>query len=153
MQTKLLNDGGGQRTFSVVLATGDDVTGVLQEFATSREIGAAQITGVGAFKSATLGYFDWERKNYVKIEVPEQVEVASLLGDVALGENGKPALHIHCVLSRRDGSARAGHLLHAIVRPTLEIVLTESPAYLQKRHDPQSGLALIDPDAATASRK
>lgn len=153
MQTKLLNDHDGQRTFSVILVTGDDAMGALQEFVTARQISAAQITGVGAFKSATLGYFNWERKDYVKIEVPEQVEVASLLGDVALGENGKPALHIHCVLSRRDGSARAGHLLHAIVRPTLEIVLTESPAHLQKRHDPESGLALIDPTASTASHQ
>jgi uncharacterized protein len=80
--------------------------------------------------------------------VNEQVEVASLLGDVALGEDGNPALHVHCVLSQRDGNAKAEHLLQAIVRPTLEVILTESPAHLRKRHDPESGLALIDPTAA-----
>jgi predicted DNA-binding protein with PD1-like motif len=69
-----------------------------------------------------------------------------LTGDVALGPEGKPALHIHAVLGRRDGSARAGHLQTAEVRPTLEVMLTESPGYLRKRIDPDIGLALIEPD-------
>jgi predicted DNA-binding protein with PD1-like motif len=47
------------------------------------------------------------------------------------------------VLGRRDGSARGGHLLSAKVRPTLEVILTESPSYLRRAHDPASGLALI----------
>jgi predicted DNA-binding protein with PD1-like motif len=36
-------------------------------------------------------------------------------------------------------------LQEAHVRPTLELVLTELPDVLQKRHDPESGLALIRP--------
>jgi Plants and Prokaryotes Conserved (PCC) domain len=71
----------------------------------------------------------------------------SLTGDIALGPDGNPALHIHCVLGRRDGGALAGHLIEGKVRPTLEIILTESPAHLRKRHDPEGGLALIDPGA------
>jgi predicted DNA-binding protein with PD1-like motif len=39
-----------------------------------------------------------------------------------------------------------GHLLEAHVRPTLEVVLTESPRHLHKRKDPESGLALIVPE-------
>ena len=73
----------------------------------------------------------------------EQVEVVSLLGDIALGPDGKPALHPHVVVSRADGSAMGGHLLEAHVRPTLEVVLTESPRYLHRRKDHESGLALI----------
>jgi len=148
MRAKLLSDTHGQRVFSIVLAKDDDVLTALNEFVASRHVQAAQFTAIGAFSQATLGYFDWEAKDYIKIEVPEQVEVASLLGDVALGEDDKPALHVHCVLSQRDGNAKAGHLLQAIVRPTLEVVLTESPAHLRKRHDPESGLALIDPTAS-----
>lgn len=75
--------------------------------------------------------------------VNEQVEVASLIGDVAASPAGKPALHVHLVVGRRDGSAMAGHLGTALVRPTLEIILTASPVHLQKATDPQSGLALI----------
>jgi predicted DNA-binding protein with PD1-like motif len=77
--------------------------------------------------------------------VSEQVEVASMIGDVALSPSGEPTLHIHVVVGKRDGTALAGHLQEARVRPTLEVILTESPAHLQKVHDPQSGLALIRP--------
>ena len=65
----------------------------------------------------------------------EQVEVASLIGDVAESPQDKPALHIHIVLGTRDGSAMAGHLGAAHVRPTLEVIVTESPAHLRKAKD------------------
>ena len=142
MQSKLLHNAGGQRTFAVVLATGDEVMASLKEFAARENITAAQITAIGALSDVTLLYFDWDKKDYIKIPLREQVEVASLLGDIAEAD-GKPALHLHIVVGRRDGSAMAGHLGEAHVRPTLEVILTESPAHLRKRHDPESGLALI----------
>ena len=71
--------------------------------------------------------------------------MASLTGDIAIGPDDKPALHVHAVLGKRDGSAVAGHVQRAVVRPTLEIVLTESPGYLRKRIAPDVGIALIDP--------
>jgi len=147
MQSKLLHEDGGQRTFALVLETGDEVMACLQAFADRERLTAAQLTGIGAFSDAMLAYFDWERKEYLPIPVTEQVEVASLIGDVALAPDGGRALHIHLVLGRRDGSALAGHLREAHVRPTLELLLTESPAHLRKVHDKESGLALIRPHA------
>jgi predicted DNA-binding protein with PD1-like motif len=35
-------------------------------------------------------------------------------------------------------------LIEGKVRPTLEVVLVESPAHMRKHHDRESGLALID---------
>jgi predicted DNA-binding protein with PD1-like motif len=92
-----------------------------------------------------LAYFDIESKQYEKIPVHEQVEVLSLLGDVTLSES-KPKVHLHAVLGRRDGSTRGGHLIKGLVRPTLEVVLTESPVHLRRKFDPEVGLALIEPD-------
>jgi predicted DNA-binding protein with PD1-like motif len=143
MKQKLLDESGGQRTFAVVLDTGDEVLGCLTSFVNEHRIGAAQITAIGAFSEVVLKYFDWESKQYEDNKVNEQVEVASLLGDVATAPSGEAAIHIHVVVGKRDGSAMAGHLGTARVRPTLEILLEESPAHLQKRSDPQSGLALI----------
>ena len=146
MQSKLLHNADGQRTFAVILATGDEVMACLKNFVTREKITAAQISAIGALSDVVLEYFDWEKKDYLKIPLREQVEVASLLGDVAEAD-GKPAIHLHIVVGRRDGSAMAGHLGEAHVRPTLEVILTESPAHLRKRHDPESGLALIRTDA------
>ena len=104
---------------------------------------AAQLSAIGAFARAELAYFDWETKAYQPIRVEEQVEVASMLGDIGTDESGAPALHAHLVLGRRDGSAVAGHLVEATVRPTLEVVIIEAPAHLRRRKDPATGLALL----------
>jgi uncharacterized protein len=145
MQSKLIND-GPQKTYVLVLSKGEEVVGAIEGFVRKQGLAAAQITAIGALSDAVLGFFDWETKDYVKIPVNEQVEVVSFIGDVAIGPDGKPALHPHIVVSRRNGSALGGHLLEAHVRPTLEVVLTESPAHLRKRKDPESGLALIIPN-------
>ena len=108
----------------------------LQQFVSEQNIRAAQLTAMGAFSDAVLMYFDWAKKDYVSIPVREQVEVASLLGDVAEAPSGKPAVHAHLVVGQRDGKALAGHLDQAHVRPTLEIIVTESPAHLSKFSGP-----------------
>jgi predicted DNA-binding protein with PD1-like motif len=150
MDSKLLYEEDGQRVFAVVLAAGEEVLASLGDFVGRHRIGAAQLTAVGAFSDVVLKYFDWETKQYRHIPVDEQVEVASLIGDVALDPEGNPVLHIHVVVGRRDGSAKAGHLGQAHVRPTLEVIINESPAYLQKSVDPSTGLPLIHPSAPVA---
>ena len=142
MRWKLL-DAGPPATYAIVLATGDEVMRELGHIVREQKIEAASITAIGAFERAVLGYFDWETKEYKRNPVEEQVEVLSLLGDVAVSDEG-PALHLHAVLGRPDGGTVGGHLLEAHVRPTLEITLIEPPAHLRKRKDPETGLALID---------
>ena len=148
MQQRRLHESGGQRTYAVVLETGEEVLECLRRFVAAERIFAAQITAIGAFSDVVLMYFDWEKKAYQRIPVREQVEVAALIGDVAQAPSGEPALHIHLVVGRRDGSAMAGHLGEAHVRPTLEVIVTESPAHLRKIKDSETGLALIHPEAA-----
>jgi uncharacterized protein len=147
MQHKRLHESGGQRTYAVVLETGEEVMDCLSRFMTEEHIFAAQLTAIGALSDLVLLYFDWEKKSYLRISVREQVEVASLIGDVAQAPSGEAALHIHLVVGKRDGTAMAGHLAEAHVRPTLEAIVTESPAHLRKKKDPEAGLALIRPDA------
>ncbi len=145
METRLLHSDSGQNTFIAVLETGDEVVECLREVASRQNLSAAQITAIGAFSDATLFFFDWEKKEYLEIPVNEQVEVASMIGDIAADESGAPALHIHFVLGRRDGTAIAGHLDRAHVRPTLEALITETPSHLRRVADPETGLALIRP--------
>jgi predicted DNA-binding protein with PD1-like motif len=147
VQSKLLHNVAGQRTFVAVLATGDEVVTSLKKFVERENIHAASITAIGALSDVVLMYFNWDKKEYERIPIGEQVEVASLIGDVADDPHGKASLHIHIVVGTRDGSAKAGHLDEAHVRPTLEVVVTESPAHLRKVKDADSGLALIDPAA------
>jgi uncharacterized protein len=146
MRWKLLSEQGGERTFALVFATGDEVKSELERFAREQSLSAARLSGIGALRDVTLGYFNWESKEYDENRFDEQVEIVSLNGDVALND-GEPAVHAHLAVGRADGSALGGHLVEAHVRPTLEVVLVESPAYLRKEVDPETGLALISLDA------
>ena len=142
MIAKLLVD-RPERTWALVFSTGDEVVSELTAFARQHGLAGTRFVGIGAFSDVVLGYFEWEKKRYDRIPVNEQVEVLSLAGDVALADGG-PQVHAHVVVGRSDGTAMGGHLLEAHVRPTLELVVTESPRHLVRRHDPASGLALID---------
>jgi predicted DNA-binding protein with PD1-like motif len=135
MRAKVLYEHGEERVFALVFETGDDVVRRLEEFARENAIATAHFTAIGAFSEVTLGYFDWEGKTYLRNPVKEQVEVLSLLGDIAL-QGTDPKVHAHAVLGRRDSSTCGGHLLEARVRPTLELVLTEPPSYLKREYDP-----------------
>src|ERR1700740_818377 len=100
MRSKLLNV-DPPVTYAVVLDTGEEVMGELSKFVREQEPDAASVTAIGAFRRALLGYFEWDTKQYKKIAVDEQVEVLSLLGDVAVTDEG-PTLHLHAVLGKAD---------------------------------------------------
>ena len=129
-------------TFVVIVEPGEEAMATLVGFAREQALGASQVTAIGAFERAVLGYFDREQRDYQRIAVERQVEVLSLVGDI-VGEGDDSNLHAHVVLGQRDGTAWGGHLLEAIVWPTLEVVITETPTHLRRRFDPETGVALI----------
>jgi len=140
MNSKLISE--SPKTHVLIFDTNDEVVSTLTDFARAQHLAGSHFSAIGAFRDVILGYFDWQKKDYNKIFIHDQVEVVSLLGDIALGDDG-PKIHAHVVVSKADGTAHGGHLLEAHVRPTLELVLIESPRHLQRRYDPQSRLALI----------
>lgn len=141
MQSKLIHS-GTERTFAVVFETGDEVTEGLLDFAREHDLSAARFTAIGALERATLAFFDPEEKKYEDIPVEEQVEVITMAGNIARHE-GSPKLHAHVVVGKRDGTTLGGHLMEAHVRPTLEVMITESPGFLQREVDEKSGLPLL----------
>ena len=147
MKSVKIADSAGDDTRVVILDSGEEAFAVLTRFASESGITAASLTTIGAFENATVGWFDFEKKTYKKIEVAEQCEVLSAIGDIAVGDDGKPSLHIHVVLGLSDGTTRGGHLMQGKVRPTLEVVLTDTPATLRRKKRSDIGIALIDLDA------
>jgi predicted DNA-binding protein with PD1-like motif len=130
-------------TYALIFETGDEIASGLKRFAKRLELKGASFKAIGACEYVKLGWFDWEDKRYkTAVELNEQVELLSLIGDVAL-KDGEPQVHAHVVVGKRDGSAHGGHLLEARVRPTCELILTESPEVLRKEIDPEAGIALI----------
>jgi predicted DNA-binding protein with PD1-like motif len=144
MRVKLVSDTAGEKVYAVIFRKGDEVLSGLTDFAIQYHVGAAHFTGIGAVSSATVGWLNLPKKMYNAIHVDQQVEVLSMIGDVAL-YNGKPVVHAHLVLGKSDGSTVGGHLWEANVNPTLEVFVSVDPVPLQKKLDDESGMKVIDP--------
>jgi predicted DNA-binding protein with PD1-like motif len=147
MKSKLVSDTPGAEIHIVILDSGEEAFAALTKFANQAKISGASLTAIGAFEKATVGWFDFDSKSYKKIEVSEQCEVLSAIGDIAVGDDGNASLHIHIVLGLSDGSTRGGHLLEGKVRPTLEVVVTETPSKLRRKRRADLGIALIEINA------
>ncbi len=131
------------RSYVLVFNTGDELAKALKDFAKEQNLADASFKAIGALASVRLAWFNPETKRYqISVDLKEQVELLSLIGDVAQ-HDGKPIVHAHAVVGRSDGSTAGGHLMEASVRPTCEVFLTESPMHLSKALDPDSGLVLI----------
>jgi uncharacterized protein len=131
------------KTLVVILDTGDEILSSLKAVARTEHLAGSSFKAIGALSDVELGWLNWETKKYqTAVKFQEQVELLSLIGDIAL-KDGEPEIHAHLVVGRQDGTAHGGHLLRATVRPTCEIVITESPRHLQKEIDPDAGIALI----------
>jgi uncharacterized protein len=144
MQVKLIKDTPEEKVYAIVFLKGDEVLSGLTDFATKYNVGDAHFTGIGAVSSATTAWIDLDKKLYHPTVTNQQVEVLSLLGDIA-AFNGKPVVHMHVILGRRDGTTVGGHVWELNVNPTVEVFLTANTTPLAKRPDDASGLKLIDP--------
>ncbi len=141
MKYKLIND-DKQKTFAIILESGEEVLEKLMAFSKEQKLSASHFTAIGAFKKTIVGFFDFAIKDYKKIVFQEQMEVLALNGDISIYKD-KFKIHAHVVLGKEDATAHGGHLMKAIVHPTLEIILIQSPAYLKREIDTESGIPLI----------
>ena len=144
--TKIAGDAGAESRV-IVLDSGEEAFAALTKFANDAGITAASLSAIGAFENATVGWFDVDRKTYREIQVAQQCEVLSAIGDIAVGDDGRASLHLHVVLGLSDGTTPGGHLLNGKVQPTLEVVLTDTPTHLRRKKQLDIGIALIDPAA------
>ena len=143
MKSKLLHEKDGLRTFALIFEKNEEVKEPLLRFAAENGLAGAQVSAIGAFSEATLGYFSRETKSYRQIPVKGQVEVLSFTGNI-VEKNGKPMLHAHVVVGKADGTAEGGHFLQGRVWPTLEMIISEIPVHLRRAYDEETGLALIN---------
>jgi len=144
MKARLLSENSGVRNYSIVLAKGDEVMSGLTDFARQNKVTSASFTAIGAFSRASVAWFDRTKKEYKLIPIEQQVELISMVGNIAL-VNDRPAVHTHVSLGSPDGTVRGGHLVEADVFPTLELFMTVYPTALHKQPDEATGLELIDP--------
>jgi predicted DNA-binding protein with PD1-like motif len=114
------------RSFHLVFAKGDDLRAGLQEFAAKNHLTNARFTAIGAMDAAVIGWSDRPKKAFKIIRLNEEMEVASLSGNIVRDKDDKPVVHIHCVVALlRNGAVYAGHLLQGRVSLTMQLYLDD----------------------------
>ncbi len=144
MQAKLIKDTPGEQVYTLIFHKGDEVLSGLTDFAIEHRVADAHFTAIGAASGATLAWLDLSKKSYHAIPVSQQVEVLSLIGDIATFSD-KPVIHMHAVLGKPDGTTVGGHVFVLTINPTLEVFMTVNRVPLKKRPDDASGMKIIDP--------
>jgi predicted DNA-binding protein with PD1-like motif len=138
----------GTKAYVLILSPGDEILTALTAFANDQKVQAARFTAIGGVHDPEVAWFDEGRKQFKAMTLRSQLEVASFVGDVALGPDGKAVVHAHAVFAGSDGHAWGGHVLSALVSPTFELFITTYPTSLHKRDAPEVGITVIDPSIA-----
>lgn len=129
--------------YFLVLERGDEIIDSITAFATRTGVRAAGLSGLGAVQRLTLGFYDLTAGGYERRSWQEELEVASLEGNLAEVDGG-PFPHIHGVFGRRDFSTLAGHVFEAVVSVTLEITVLTAPEPIRRRQVDFCNLKLLD---------
>jgi len=122
---KVKDLGVAGHTYEVTFGKGDEVASGLTEFAEKNHITAGHFTGVGAFSSALLGWTDPDLRAFKKVEINQEAELLSFVGDIST-LNGKPYVHAHAVVGFPDGSTKGGHFLEGHVSIVMEVFVTDN---------------------------
>jgi uncharacterized protein len=131
----------GER-LQVRLERGEPVVESLGRLLEAEKIGFAVVSGLGAVRHVRVAYLAVEKREYESHDVEEQLELVSLIGNAAL-RDGKPFLHVHACLARRNLSLLGGHLQEAIANPTVEVWLQPEAQPVHRQFDETIGMALM----------
>lgn len=99
-----------KRTFIGSIPQSSDLYESITKIVTEEDIRTGNITAIGAVTNAVIGYFDQNKKEYIKIEQNGGFEILNCTGNVSVRE-GKPFVHAHITLSDKDGKVFGGHLM------------------------------------------
>jgi len=121
---------------------GEDVMLELREFCQNQGIQAASFFAIGAAKEIHIAWYNIHKKEYIKKEIQQELEVISLLGNVTV-MNGEVIVHAHGSFSDENMQMIAGHVNKLVVGAACEIVLEKIEGKIEKSHDEETGLNLM----------
>ncbi len=121
---------------------GEEVIEGLQKFSKKEGIEAGKFFAIGAAKEVKLGWYDVDVKEYTWQELKEKLEIISLLGNIARKES-EVIVHAHGSFSNQHMQLVGGHVAKLVVSGACEIVLEKFDGHIEKAHDPQTGLNLM----------
>lgn len=121
---------------------GEELVSSLLAFCREQSVESATLTGLGAADQLELAYYNLSTKTYERHQIQEEVEILSLVGNVAyLAE--EHVLHIHGVFGKRDLTTFGGHLFSLRVSGACEVHLASLSKRMTRAKDTTTGLNLL----------
>jgi len=128
--------------YQVRLETGEEIHKTLSDLIDRLNLQGGVVMGIGAMSSYSLGYYDIQKKEYIRRDYDEEVELVSCMGNLAHKGDSKIA-HLHVTISNEKMETRGGHLFEGIISATGEFSLIDSKVRLN-RLDKEEGLPLLN---------
>jgi len=132
-----------EETFIITVDLGEELTSSIVRFATHEKIEAAAVNAIGAVRDFELGYYRLSDQQYTRKRFAGIAELISCMGNIAI-RDGKPFPHLHASVGFEDFTTAGGHFFSGIVAVTAEVWLRPLPKRMERRHNQQTGLALLD---------
>ncbi len=129
--------------YFVRLDKDSEIVSALKEICRENNITAGAITGLGAIKSVTFGFFNPETKEYKEKTFNDYMEITSLIGNVSQKDD-EVYLHLHMNASGKDYKTIGGHLVKAVVSATSEIIIDTADGNIGRKFSEEIGLNLFD---------
>lgn len=97
------------------LSFNGDLLEELNSFSNENNIKAGWISIIGAVKTIKLGYYDQKEQKYVFLDheglySDKPFEISSCTGNISV-KNDKSIVHLHIVVSDREGKSFGGHVM------------------------------------------
>lgn len=131
--------------YVVRLEKGERLVEKLTGFCKENNIHSGIFNGIGAVLGAEIGFYNLDKKEYEFKKFDQNLELASLIGNVSLVDQ-EPYLHIHVVVSDSNLACYGGHLKEATVGATCEIYLDDHGIGISRKYDEEIGLKLLNCD-------
>ena len=128
------------KTIVARLDKGDKIAESLLQIAKSENIGAAEISGIGATDDFEVGVFDLDKNDYNHFHYTGNHEINALVGNLTTKDN-EPYLHLHVTATGADDKVVGGHLFEGVISLTAEIFINMQKARLERRFDENLGIS------------
>ena len=132
------------------LDAGEELRQEVEEFCKEQGINTAWVNALGSCKEVELAYYNLEKKEYETKIFSEDLEIATIAGNIALkpfddaqGKGHNPFIHIHGTFSNSEMSVIGGHINRCVVSATCEVSIWSAEGAMSRKYDDFTGLHLL----------
>ncbi len=128
------------------LMRGEDVLKSVIEYCKEKNLTSGAIYGLGAVSTASLGYYDLDKKTYLENKFDFNAEVLCCTGNISKNEETNDYIpHIHMIIGDIKGNTFGGHVLPGtIISVTGEFTIFEINSTITRKKDEEFNLNLLN---------